>query len=210
MHDTALEDRLLIREVIEDWVIFRDSADWERFAGVWLPDGFIMTTWCEATGEEFIARGRKAFEGGMNSFHTVNGSHIELDGERAFALTKMQIIQRAPVHGVLADVTCQGRFCDAFEKRDGRWGLLSRQAIYEGDRIATVEPGAKLELDPELLAVFPEGYRHLGYLQTQAGLPVNRNLPCTRGQETVDLLARMRRWLAGGERELVRSAAAPP
>ena len=208
MNDTALQDRLLIREVIEDWVIYRDSADWERFAGVWLPDGFIMTTWCEATGAEFIERGAKAFAAGMNSFHTVNGCHIELDGLRAFALTKMQIIQRAPVHGVLADVTCQGRFCDAFEKRDGRWGLLSRQAIYEGDRIAAVEPGARLELDAELLASFPEGYRHLGYLQTQAGIVVNRNLPGTRGPETAALLDRMRRWLAGGERDLVRSAVA--
>ena len=32
-------DRLAIREVVENWVLWRDSADWERFETVWHPDG---------------------------------------------------------------------------------------------------------------------------------------------------------------------------
>ena len=165
-----------------------------------------MTTWCEATASEFIARSREAWNAGRQVFHTVTGSYIEVAGERAIALTKMQIIQRAPIEGVMVDVTCRGRFCDALEKQDGRWGLLSRQATYEGDGIAPVEGGAEVRLDPELLSTFPEGYRHLGYLQTVAGLPVNKNLPGAR--EAVDVVKRLRGWLAGGERALIRSAAA--
>ena len=206
MDDAYIQDRQLIRELIDAWVIWRDGGDFERLAELWRPDGFIMTTWCEATAPEFIERSRRAWESGGQVFHTVNGAHVEVEGERAIALTKMQIIQRAPVHGVLVDVTCRGRFCDAFEKQDGLWGLLSRQAIYEGDDMAPVEMGAEVKLDPELLSTFPQGYRHLGYLQTLAGLPVNKNLPGAR--DAAELLVRMRRWLRGGERALVRSAAA--
>ena len=206
MNDRQLEDRQLIRELIDAWVIWRDGGDFERLAGLWRPDGFIMTTWCEATAPEFIERSRRAWEAGGQVFHTVNGAHVEVEGERAIALTKMQITQRAPVHGVLVDVTCRGRFCDAFEKQDDRWGLLSRQAIYEGDAMAPVEMGAEVKLDPELLSTFPQGYRHLGYLQTLAGLPVNKNLPGAR--EAVELVQRLRAWLGGGERALIRSAAA--
>ena len=206
MNDEHLEDRQLIRELIDAWVIWRDGGDFERLGRLWRPDGFIMTTWCEATAAEFIERSRRAWEAGGQVFHTVNGAWVEVEGERAIALTKMQIIQRAPVHGVLVDVACRGRFCDAFEKQDGRWGLLSRQAIYEGDSLAPVDRGADVKLDPELLATFPQGYRHLGYLQTQAGLPVNKNLPGAR--EAVELVQRMHKWLRGGERGLIRSAAA--
>ena len=206
MTDSQLEDRLLIRELIDAWVLWRDGGDFERLAELWHPDGFIMTTWCEASAPEFIERSRRAWASGVQVFHTVNGSAVEVEGERAIALTKMQIIHRASVSDVLVDVTCQGRFCDAFQKHDGRWGLLSRQAIYEGDRIVPVEVGAEVKLDAELLSTFPTGYRHLGYLQTQAGLPVNKNLPGAR--EAGELLARMRSWLGGGERALVRSPAA--
>ena len=86
---------------------------------------------------------------------------------RAIAQTKMTISQRALVHGVLVDVVCTGRFYDFFEKRDGRWGLVLRQPIYEKDRMDPVDPAAKLQLTPELLNAFPEGYRHLAYLQSR-------------------------------------------
>ena len=81
----------------------------------------------------------------------------------------MTIAQRALVDGVLCDVVCTGRFYDFLEKRDDRWGLVLRQPIYEKDRPDPVDPAARLDLDAALLARFPEGYRHLAYLQTRIG-----------------------------------------
>ena len=60
-----------------------------------------------------------------------------------------------------------------------------------------VDPKAVVELDPVLLARFPEGYRHLAYLQVQQGMDVYRDMPGTRGKEIDALNARMRYWLAG-------------
>jgi hypothetical protein len=98
---------------------------------------------------------------------------------------------------VRCDVVCTGRFYDFFEKRTGRWGVVLRQPIYEKDRIDPVDPAAKLELDKQLLESFPEGYRHLAYLQTKIGYTVKRDMPGLKGAEVEALYARGARWLKG-------------
>src|SRR5919202_68350 len=109
----------------------------------------------------------------------------------------MTISQRAAVHGVVCDVVCTGRFADFVEKRDGRWGIVLRQPIYEKDRMDPVDPAARLELDRELLERFPGGYRHLAYLQTQNGFTVKPDMPGLTGPEVDTLYARGRAWLEG-------------
>ena len=203
-----MQDRLLIRELIENWAVWRDAGEWDRFATVWHDDGWMMTTWFQAPARDFIAHSRKAFETGLRVLHNLGGSSIDVSGDRAVAHTKMEIIQRAEVHGVEVDVRCQGRFVDALEKRDGRWGLVLRQPVYELDAMSPVDPSARVELDRSLLAQFPEGYRHLAYLQVEQGMEVYRSMPGTRGPEIAELNARMGDWLAGEPAGCLRSAAA--
>ncbi|MFX5858497.1 hypothetical protein ABTE63_19285, partial [Acinetobacter baumannii] len=91
---------------------------------------------------------------------------IDLAGDRAIAQTKMTISQRAKVDGVACDVVCTGRFYDFIERRDGHWGVVLRQPIYEKDRLDPIDPSEVPRLDRAVLDGFPEGYRHLAYLQT--------------------------------------------
>jgi hypothetical protein len=110
----------------------------------------------------------------------------------------MTISQRAFVHDVLCDVLCTGRFYDFFEKRDGRWGIFFRQPIYEKDRMDPVDPSAVLQLDKKLLDRFPEGYRHLAYLQVVNGFQIEGDpRPGLKGPEAEALYARGKKWLAG-------------
>jgi len=194
---SSLRDRFEIRELLENWVIWRDAGDWERFATVWHDDGRMNATWFSASAPDFIARSRQAFEAGLVGLHALGGTNIELRGSRAVTQTKMQILQRASVHDVLVDVTCNGRFVDALELRDGRWGMVLRQPVYELDRLQLIDPSASLVLDQDLLMSFPVGYRHLAYLQTKLGFEVSKTLPGTRGPEIAALMARMTRWLEG-------------
>jgi hypothetical protein len=194
-----MTDNEEIRQLIDNWVIWRDAGDWDRFATLWHPEGRMVATWFQASAADFIERCRHAWNQGMVGLHTLGGTNIEMNGLRAIAQTKMEIIQRASVHSVQVDVICNGRFWDALEKRQGRWGLVLRQPIYEMDRMVPVNPSASVELEPGLLASFPEGYRHLAYLQSQVGFTVNKNLPGTRGPRIEELQAHGRRWLAGDE-----------
>ena len=190
-------DKLAIRETVENWVLWRDSGDWERFATVWHPDGWMTATWFQGPAREFIAVSRKGFESGVNILHTLSGFTCDVSGDRAIAQTKMTILQRAAIDGVLVDVACTGRFYDFFEKRDGCWGIVRRQPIYEKDRLDLVDPSAKLALDPGLLARFAEGYRHLAYLQSKNGFTVKGDLPGLRGAAVEKLYAEGKAWLAG-------------
>jgi hypothetical protein len=194
---SALQDRQLVRELVENWVLYRDAGDWERFRSLWHADGRMMATWCQADAEGFIRASQQGWAKGVSILHFLGGSCIDLAGERAIAQTKMTISQRASVEGVLVDVVCTGRFYDFIERRQGQWGLVLRQPIYEKDRMDPVDPAARLSLDPQLLGQFPEGYRHLAYLQTRIGYEVKKDMPGLKGPEVEALYARGKSWLSG-------------
>ena len=113
------EDRLAIRELIENWAVWRDADDWERFATVWHDDGVMMATWFQGPAAEFIRVTREGWARGVSILHFLGGSSIDVAGERAVGQTKMTISQRGDVQGVACHVVCTGRFYDFFEKRGG-------------------------------------------------------------------------------------------
>ena len=195
--DAQAADRQLIRELVENWAVWRDAGDWERFATVWHPEGWMSATWFQGPAADFMRVSREGFAKGVRILHFLGGISIDLAGERAIAQTKMTISQRADVHGVSCDVVCTGRFYDFLEKRNGLWGLVLRQPIYEKDRLDPVDPSATLHLERELLERFPAGYRHLAYIQTKIGYAVKRDMPGLQGPEVEALYDRGRRWLQG-------------
>ena len=197
MSASEVEDRRVIRDLIENWAVWRDALMWDRFRTVWHDDGRMMATWFQGTADEFIRVSREGWERGVSILHFLGGMSIEIAAARAVAQTKMTISQRARVHDVLCDVVCTGRFYDFFEKRAGRWAIVLRQPIYEKDRLDPVDPSKTLALDANLLGQFPEGYRHLAYLQSGLGYQVKKDMPGLKGPDVEALYGRGRRWLAG-------------
>ena len=49
------QDRLAIRDLVENWAVWRDAGDWERFRSLWHDDGRMMATWFQGSADEFIA-----------------------------------------------------------------------------------------------------------------------------------------------------------
>ena len=204
----VVDDVRAIREVVENWALWRDAGDWERFATVWHEDGWMTATWFQGSASAFIEVTKQGFDRGVSILHFLGGTTCDVVGTRAIAQTKMTINQRAPIDGVVVDVVCTGRFYDFFEKRHGRWGVVRRQPIYEKDRLDPVDPAVRmtldpvdpsavLKLDPERLARFPEGYRHLAYLQSSNGFNVKQGLPGLKGTSVEKLYAEGKAWLAG-------------
>jgi len=193
-HDS---DHLAIRALTENWVIWRDARMWDRFRTLWHKEGQMWATWFQGGFEDFIKVSDEGFKKGARINHMLGAITIDIKGKRAIAQTKLSIAQRAEVEGALCDVTCWGRAYDFMEKRKHKWGIVLRRHIYEKDRIDPVEPGAMLKLDPKLLAQFPEGYRHLAYLQVKNGFKVKRDLPGLEGPELDALYAKGEAWLKG-------------
>jgi hypothetical protein len=142
---------------------------------------------------------KEGWNKGVSILHLLGGTSVEIADTRAIAQTKMTISQRAPVHDVMVDVLCTGRFYDFFEKRNDRWAIVLRRLFYEKDRMDPVDPSKTVQLDPKILAQFPEGYRHLAYLQSGLGFKVKTDMPGLRGPDADALYALGKKWLAGGE-----------
>jgi SnoaL-like domain len=196
----ALIDRLAIRELVDNWSLFRDNRDWERFFTVWHDDGAMMTTWGgKATPQQFAEAATKGFERGDRMLHGPGGMTAEIAGDRAIAQSKLRIMQRGPIHGVLCDVTCIGLNYDFLERRADRWGLVLRQPVYERDFLAPVNPGDTVKLDPEILARRPDGYQRLAYLQEGLGYTIKPDMPTETGAEREGLVAEGAAWLRGAE-----------
>ena len=202
MNET-LNDEMQIRRMVERWAVWRDAGDWDRFATVWHPEGVMMATWFQGAYADFIRVTQEGWAKGVSILHFLGGSAIEVAGDRAITQTKMTISQRGMVEGqngpVLCDVVCTGRFYDFVTRHDGQWKLIHRQPIYEKDRIDPVDPTAVLNLDQKVLATFPEGYRHLAYIQTRIGYNVKMDMPMLKGEVVEELYKRGAHWLSGGQ-----------
>jgi len=80
-----LIDKFRIRETVENWVIWRDSGNWERFRTVWHEGARMHSTWFRGPAEEFIAHARQSWGKGGIGCHFLGGSSIEIRGNRAIA-----------------------------------------------------------------------------------------------------------------------------
>jgi hypothetical protein len=197
-NDETILDRLAIRELVENWSIYRDNREWERFLTVWHDDGVMMTTWGgKATPQQFVEAATKGFAKGDRMLHIVGGVTSLVEGDRGFAMSKLRIQQRGPVEGVACDVVCIGVNFDFMEKREGRWGLVLRQPVYERDYIDPVDPNQEVELDPEIMERRPDGYQRLAYLQEGLGYTIKPDMPTEVGAEREALVAAREAWLRG-------------
>ncbi len=193
--DTAA--KIAIRDSVESWAIWRDSGQWKNLATCWHEDGRMVATWFTGSVHQFIDGCKANWERGGMSQHFLGGTDIVVQGARAIAQTKMQIMGRSKLEGVLCDTCCTGRFYDFFEERNGRWAIVLRQPVYEKDRADPVNPNETYVLDDRLACQFPVGYRHLAYAQSQDGRNVRTDLPGLRGAEIEALYAEGRDWLEG-------------
>lgn len=190
-------DNVEIREVVESWAVARDTGDWKRLLSAWHEGGTIVTTWFQGAARDFVTASQTSWESGARAFHTLGGCTIDILGDRALAQTRMSINVRGYVGEDEVDVTSAGRFYDFFERRNDRWLIVHRRAFYDRDRLDPVIPGTVVQLDARVLAQWPEGYRHLAYIQSAAGAQPPTDLPGLRGPAAERLLEEGARWLQG-------------
>jgi len=189
-------DRLEIVTMIQNWALWRDTGDWDKLRTTVHPDATMTATWFHGRFDDFIDAAQASWRERSSSHHALGGTKIELNRSRAIAQTRMTIRVRTTLDGVEADVSCHGRFFDRVEKRASAWRIARRSVIYEQDRIDPVEPGTRLALDRALLERFPEGYRHLAYVQTKAGAKVDPALPTGVAESQKKMINEARAWLA--------------
>jgi SnoaL-like domain len=189
-------ERDAIRNVIAEWALARDTAQWEKLRSLYAPDATMQTTWFEGSADEFVERSAKGFGRSARAQHLVGASVIELGDTRATAETRIVLLLRAALGRAQVDVTCYGRFFDFLETHGSKWRICNRVPIYEKDRIDPVNPLERLDIDYERLWRFAEGYRHVAYVQSLAGADVTKGLIEPGSVEEQNLYREGAKWLA--------------
>ena len=92
-------DKQEIIEVVQNWALWRDAGDWERFRTVWHDDGWMTATWFQGPAREFIEVSKAGFDKGVSILHFLGGATVEVSRSRAIAQTKMTISQRGQCRG---------------------------------------------------------------------------------------------------------------
>ena len=189
-------DRAAIAHVIQEWALARDTGRWERLRASYTADATMHTTWFAGSADEFVRRSIEMAKKAGRVQHFIGATNVALAGDRAIAETRMVLLLRAPLDGVEVDVTCHGRFYDFFVRQGGDWRISKRMVIYEKDRIDPVDPAAVVKLDAADLARFPEGYRHVAYVQARGGANVMHGMPTPNSDSLKRLYAEGAAWLA--------------
>jgi hypothetical protein len=158
-------------------------------------DGTMTATWFHGTFDAFITAIQDAWRKGSSSQHFQGGTVVEVQGTKAIAQTRMAILVRGKLNDVAVDVHCIGQFFDRVEQREGQWRIAKRNVIYDKDTMTPVNPGEALELSEERLLRFPQGYRHLAYLQSLNGGQVNPALPTSGSEASQQLRLEAQQWL---------------
>jgi hypothetical protein len=190
-------DKAHICQLLQDWALWRDVGNWSALRGAYAPNATMRTTWFDGAAADFVDASMRLSQGAAKAQHFIGASSIQVHGERALAETRVILLVRAPLKDVEVDATCYGRFFDRLVKVDGRWLIDSRVPIYEKDHLRAVDPGCKLELDPQELARYPAPYRYLAYLQASGGATITFDLPLPGSPEQAALHEQGNAWLTG-------------
>jgi SnoaL-like domain len=192
-------DKYDCAELIQAWGLYRDQGKWAELTAIFTPDGEIAVSWFSGSYREFVDRCRRSFEAGQRSKHLIMPSVVRIAGDRAAAETNVVIMVRQKIGGVLTDLTSYARFLDRLERRDGRWAILERIAVYERDRLDPVEPSdafAKLFKASDL-AAYPEAYRYMAARLLAAGRTLAPVVYRDGSPHTAQLYTRHEAWLGG-------------
>ncbi len=194
-----LLDRSAICDVLQNWGLLRDRCDWDALRGVYAPGATMQTTWMDGPATDFVDVCQRMSAGPSRALHYIGVPIVKLNGSIALAQTRITILVRTQLNGIEVDATCYGWFIDRMVKLDGRWLIQHRAPIYEMDTLTAVDPDVKLNLDAQVLAGYPASYKHMAYMQSIVGAPINLDLPLPNSQAQEQLLHDCSLWLAAGK-----------
>lgn len=194
-----LLEQAAIGEVLQNWGLWRDRCDWDALRSLYAPGATMQTTWLDGSAADFVDISQRMSAGATRAQHYIGTPIVKMNGPCAVAQTRITILVRGALDGVAVDALCHGWFVDRLVKTDGQWLIKSRVPLYEKDTLAAVDPGATLTLDPALLASFPAAYKHMAYVQSVVGAPVNLKLPLPGSPEQDKVLQDCDAWLAAGQ-----------
>ena len=181
-----------------NWGTWRDSGEFDKLRSCYTEDATMVTSWFDGPASVFVDRSvemRKHQPKDRGARHIIGGPTSEINGETAFAETRITLLARSMLHDKLVDATVYGRFLDFLVKVNGDGRIQRRVPVYDKDFLQLVVPGEILVLDVVRLAQQPTGFRHMAYVQSAGGMTISGSIPAPNSDEEKALYRSGQDWL---------------
>ena len=128
----VLEDREAIRKLILDYGTYHDHRDYRSLAALFAKNGVWESGMGRGEGPDGVFKlmddtiGHNPLPEGSGTFHLLTNDRIEVDGNRASAVTKWLYV--TPGDNGAPNAAILGHYDDEFIREDGVWKFLRRQA----------------------------------------------------------------------------------
>ncbi|MFJ8844778.1 nuclear transport factor 2 family protein [Streptomyces cyaneofuscatus] len=176
----------------------RDRGWWDRMKACYWPDSTVSLSWYEGDGPGFVDASAAMAGRGDASVHRLSPPVVQVVGGRAFVEVPAAIEVRTAVDGVTADLVSRTRILYRLERRDGRWGIVALDCVYERDTLTPAFPGGQLTVRPEDLAPYRPSYAVLAWHLARRGYEVGADLlGDDRPERTAAFYAETMEWLQG-------------
>lgn len=152
LSDAEMMDKARVRELVEYDRYCRDYSHFAEERACWFDDGEVFATWFKGPINEFIEKSSRKDK--SPSAHKIFNTVVWLNGTRAIAECLCTITFRVLLGEELVDLQVWSRLHFRAEKRDGKWGLLYFEGIYEKDRIDPVFSDSSFVIPREELQKF--------------------------------------------------------
>ena len=202
-----------VRELVEYDRYCNDYHHKEEQAKLWFPDGRVITTWFNGSFEQYRTASpvsgekRPVVEApeqipGLRVLvnHRVNNTLVWLKGTRAVAEVICTLCFRTPLGWDWVDLTCMCRMHYRCEKRDGRWGIVYFEGIYERDSLKPLFGENKLTVTEQELEKYRPINRYMGYRRDrfEGGVDYSAQWAGSDKPQTVErIYNESSRWLSG-------------
>jgi hypothetical protein len=125
------QDQLNVAQVVELAWWARDMAQWDVMQAAFHPGAMVDISWFNGPATEFVRRSKQMFDIGGRSLHLHGPILVNAHGDRATADMGAQILARVNIKGVECLNQAYARIVERLERRDGKWGIVLLQAIYQ-------------------------------------------------------------------------------
>lgn len=199
---TVQQDRSDISQIIYRWGFYRDHGMWDELKDTFHPGGEIQVTWYVGKFDGFVEASKEMAERGAKSAHIMKPSIIDVEGDRAIAITPVSITARAKPDGtdLEVDVNSTAQFYDFLERKSGEWRITRRTCVYQLDRMDSVVPSLKFWLMSLFMDTdkFDPAYRFLAFGLESQGFPIQPGQVVDNTEESRELYQEGQDWLHAG------------
>ncbi|WP_240529945.1 nuclear transport factor 2 family protein [Novosphingobium sp. PC22D] len=137
-----LADKQAITELIHAYCRAVDRLDVPLGRSIWHEDGYADygAGYYQGPGRDVIDRICQDHLGLVSHSHLVSNILIRLDGEDAGSEAYVNASLRLMREGAHHQIGVRARYCDRWQKRGDRWGLLHRVVVFDHQEIREVRP----------------------------------------------------------------------